>query len=227
LTRILGHLQPGVEFLKSRVGLPIGICAVITLSLIIGGCGSEGNQGSLASKAAPKRAKEVKVQPKVPMGLLDEGDSKLTEISPPTKPGEFGITADQLRFEPMPENPAQLIVSPPIKPGEPGLSVEALKARRAKEEPLNPYKSEISPPLKPGEKAPSVAEFYKLRGEKSWAELNPDEFAVSPSTKPGEKGMTVSQFKTMREKNPWNPGEIPPLPIGGATTGSANGKKPD
>jgi hypothetical protein len=208
--------------LMSRVILAIAVL------LLIWGCGSESNQGTPGSKAGKKPLKESSLTPKKavkpPEGLtpLLGENSKLVEISPPIKPGGFGITADQQQPNTIPKDPALLPVAPPIKPGERVPTAAEVEARLAEQAPPDPNTTLVSPPLHPGEKGPTVAEFYKSRAKDPWGGKNPEDFQLGPPIKPGEKGMTVSEFKAFREKNPVpNMDQVPPLPIGVTTTGSS------
>jgi hypothetical protein len=200
--------------------------------LLLWGCGSQSDQPAPASKTASKSVKETALPSKnkgaVPraVGSLLDDNSKLTPITPPAKPGEFGMTADQLLPPERPKDPSQLPVSPPAKSGERVPTVAEVLKKRAEEGYPDPNKTFVFPPGKSGEKGPTVAEFNQSR-KNSLANENPDNFEIGPPSKPGEKGMTVKEFRALREKDPWpNPADIPPPPIGGSSSGSSGaGKK--
>lgn len=177
---------------------------LISVLLLIWGCGSESNQGSAVKTKGkpPKEAKQAVTSPvRGVASLLD--DSKREEVSPPSTPGGFGLTADQLQklqTGSAPKDQALMEISPPSKPGERGISpadLEAALSKRGKE--LDPNKAQFSPSSNPGESALSVAEFdAKLRAAKP-AVQNPDEVELVPPTNPGGKRMTVSQFESQRK----------------------------
>jgi hypothetical protein len=199
--------------------------------LFIWGCRAEGNQGQ-TGKSGTKAAKEVnvvkikdKAAPPV-KGLLDEPVSKLIEVTPPTKPGEMGMTANQQRGEGPPKDPSKVVMTPPSKAGGSTMTVEQFNEMQTGKEKFDPNKAEVVPPSKPGEKGVTVAEFERKRASQSREKVNPGELLVVPPGKPGEKGMTVSEVEALRKADPPVPSsEIPPPPIRGENTNIGTGQK--
>jgi hypothetical protein len=212
--------------MKSRIIL------VVTVLLLIVGCGSESNQGQ-TSKAVPRASKEVKavkVKDKAtpPLtGLLDNEDRlRHIEVTPPIKPGEAGMTANQQRTEGPPEDPSKVTMTPPSKAGERSITVKEFDGMQTGKEKLDPNKVEVVPPSKPGEKGVTVAEFERKRASQPSGKVILDELLVVPPSKPGEKGMTVSEVNALRRAHPPIPSsKIPPLPLVGEKSNIDTGKK--
>jgi hypothetical protein len=206
------------------------IIILLVSVVLLGGCSSQTDQTAPANKTVKKSVKEVSLNSKRTgpatrgAGSLLENNPKLTPVFPPSRPGEVGITVDQLQPISKLKDPTLTPASPPIKPGERVPTVAEVEAHRHQERPPDPNTTFLSPPTKTGERGPTVAEYYKMR--KNLPKVNPDDVEVSPPRKPGEPGMTVSQFRALQQENPWPQTEVPPPPIGNATQSSNSaGKK--
>jgi hypothetical protein len=206
------------------------IIILLMAVVLLGGCSSKTDQTAPANKTVKKSVKEVNLNSKrtspAPRGIgsLLGDNARLAPVFPPSRPGEVGITADQLQPISKPRDPALTPASPPIKPGERVPTVAEVEAHRRQERPMDPNTTLLSPPTKTGERGPTVAEYYRMR--QNLPKVNPDDVEVSPPSKPGEPGITVSQFRALQQENPWPQTEVPPPPIGVATQNSNSaGKK--
>jgi hypothetical protein len=123
---------------------------------------------------------------------VDNLDHFATEVLPPGRPGEPGITQGEVDILSEAESdPGTIEVLPPERPGERGITQAEMDALPSSQP--DPRTIEVLPPERPGERGITQAEMDALPS----SQPDPRTIEVLPPERPGERGITQAEMDAL------------------------------
>ncbi|MFZ5451541.1 MAG: hypothetical protein ACOZF2_06690 [Thermodesulfobacteriota bacterium] len=209
--------------------LKVAFCVLIfAFSCIIFGCGSDNSAGISSSKKDQKP--KVKQGGKVVELLVDDshgGDAtgkprgtvpKNIWVLPPQKPGESGITQQDIEAGLRAQKLIDLKtveLLPPLKPGEHGITQQDIEAAIKAQKNIDQQNLEVVPPSKPH--GTGLTQREVEAAIKASKHVDPQNLEVVPPRKTGERGITQQETEAaMRASKPTSvspgPGAVEVMP---------------